>query len=250
MSAWTLAFQVVNFLILAAVLRRFLFKPVAAMVARRQSEIEASSKEADSAKRAAIDSRARYEWELEKLRSDRESTLAGLRAQAAGEHDKLLQQARAEAAAVVESARAKIDQERRDAATKLADSAVGLAADLAKRLLEQVAGAGIAEALLQRVCDHLENMPAERIRSLREELAPAGASLEVATAPALAPEAEARWSKRITTDLATDHPVRFVADDGLVAGAELRFPHTTISFCWRDGLSAAREDLVHHADGR
>jgi F-type H+-transporting ATPase subunit b len=250
MSPWTLAFQVVNFLILAAVLRRFLFKPVAAMVARRQNEIAASSQEADSAKRAATETRVRYENELDKLKADRERTLADLGAQIAEEHDKLLQQARAESAAIVEAARAEIERERREAAAKLADAAVGVAADLAKRLLEQVAGAGIAEALLQRVCDHLEHMPADRLRALREELARPEASLEVATAPALAPEAEARWSKRITEDLATSHPVRFVADDGLVAGAELRFPHTRISFCWRDGLNAAREDLVQHADGR
>jgi hypothetical protein len=127
---------------------------------------------------------------------------------------------------------------------------VELAADLAKRLLEQVAGTGIAEALLQRTCDHLEHMPADRLRSLREELAHDGASLEVATAPPLDEQAQARWSQRIAADVATGAPVRFVSDERLIAGAELRFPHTKISFCWRDGLGAARQELAHHADGR
>src|SRR5271169_6452619 len=38
-SWWTFALQAVNFLILIWLLRRFLFKPVSAIVARRQQEI-------------------------------------------------------------------------------------------------------------------------------------------------------------------------------------------------------------------
>jgi F-type H+-transporting ATPase subunit b len=250
MSAWSLAFQAINFVVLALVLRRFLFKPVATMIARRQGEIETASKEAAGAKGAAEEARAHYEQEGERLRAEREKSLSELRAQVAQEREKILLEARAEAERIVDAARAEVDEERRDAAGQLMDSAVGLAADLARRLLEQVTSAGVAEALLQRVCDHLENMPADRLRSLRDELTSGGASLEVATAPALPPGAEARWAERIAKDLGTERTVRFVADNALIGGAELRLPHTRISFCWRDGLKAAREDLVRHADGR
>jgi F-type H+-transporting ATPase subunit b len=249
MSAWTLAFQAINFVILALVLRRFLFKPVATMIARRQGEIEEASSDAKSAKGAAEEAQARYERDVQTLRAEREKTLGELRAQVAQERDKILLEARGEAAKIVESARKEVDEERRDAADKLMESAVGLAADLARRLLEQVTSAGVAEALLQRVCDHLENMPPDRLRSLRDELTSGATSLEVATAPALPPGAEARWAERIAKDLGTQRTVRFVADDALIAGAELRLPHTRISFCWRDGLNAAREELVRHADG-
>jgi F-type H+-transporting ATPase subunit b len=251
MSVWTLSFQVANFLVLAAVLYRFLFKPVTAMIARRQVEIESARKEAESGKRAAEESRAHYEKEVEKLHTERETSLAELRAQAARDRAATLEQARSEAARILESAKGTIAEERGDAAARLADAAVGLAADLSKRLLQQAAGPSIAEILLQRVCDHLESMPTDRLRALREELARGSAnSLEVATAPSLTPEAEARFAGRIATDLDTARAVRFVADPDLIAGAELRLPHTKISFSWRDGLAAAREELVAHADGR
>jgi F-type H+-transporting ATPase subunit b len=250
MSGWTFAFQVVNFLILALVLYRFLFKPVAAMVARRQSEMDAGSKEAESAKQAADESRAHYEGEREKLRAERESLLGELRAQVGKERDQTIAQARAESAIILEAARAEVGRERVDAAGQLTDAAVGLAIDLAKRLLEQVGIVDVAETLLQRACDHIESMPAERLRALGDELKGAQASLEVATSPALPAEAEARWAERIARDLDAGAAVKFVADAALIAGAELRFPHTKISFCWRDGLRAAREELVHHADAR
>lgn len=251
MSLWTLAFQVANFLVLAAVLHRFLFKPVTAMIARRQGEIDGAHQEAEAGKRAAEEARIKYEKEIEKLRAEREAALAEARAQAVRDRDAVLEKARGEAARIVDSARGSIESEREDAAARLADAAVGLAADLSKRLLQEAAGKDIAELLLQRVCDHLEAMPAERLQALRDELARGAAGgLEVATAPSLSAEAKARFAGRIAKDLDTASAVRFVADPDLIAGAELRLPHTKISMSWRDGLAAAREELVAHADGR
>src|SRR5579872_4966988 len=169
MSGWTFAFQVVNFLILALVLRRFLFKPVAAMVARRQGQIEATARDAESAKRAAEESRTLLDAEGEKIRTEREGKLAEARAELGRERDEGLARARSEAGAILEGARAEIARQRTDAVARLADEAVELAIDLARRLLEQAAGPEVCEILLQRACDHLENLPKERLRSLREE---------------------------------------------------------------------------------
>lgn len=248
MSIWTFAFQVVNFLILALVLRHFLFRPVTAMIAKRQGEIERASKEAEAAKRAADETHARYDDELAKLRLERERLLEDVRVQIAREREAATGQARAEAARILEAAGAEIARQRADVAGRLVDQAVGLGANLAKRLLEQVADTGIAEILLQRACDHLESMPAERLRALRAELQSGAAPLEVATSPALEAAAVTRWGQRIARDLDSGTQVRFVADAALIAGAELRFPQTKISFCWRDGLAEARRELVSRAD--
>lgn len=250
MSGWTLAFQTVNFLVLAAILYRFLFKPVTAIVARRQGEIEAASNEAERAKRAAEESRTHFEQERDKLRADAEVMRVQLRAEIAEQHEKALQQARSEAAALLEAARAEIERERQEAATAATDEALAVGVRLAARLLEQASGPAIAETLLERVCAHLEHLPADRRRTLSEELARGDGSLEVATAPSLAAQAQERWAQRIARDLDGAPAVRFVADAHLVAGAELRFPYTKISVCWRDGLDAAREELTRHADSR
>lgn len=249
MSLWTLGFQTANLLILAAVLRRFLFKPVTMTIARRQSQVDAASREAEAAKRAADESRAHFELERAKLQAQFDAMAAELRAQIGKEREKLAQQARSEAGALLESARAEIDRERREAAARTAGDAVALGVRLAARLLQQAAAAPIAETLLEQACAHLESLPIERRRSLSEEVARGAGLLEVATAPALSPEVQGRWAQRIARDLGGTPDVRFVADPDLIAGAELRFAHTRISVCWRDGLTDAREELAH-ADGR
>src|SRR5690348_1989578 len=114
MNGWTLAFQSVNFVILAAVLRRFLFQPVTRLVARRQAEIAATATEAARAREAAEEIRQRYDHELATLREGREQALEQARSLAAAEGQRLLEQAARNAQAVLESARAGLEQERRE----------------------------------------------------------------------------------------------------------------------------------------
>lgn len=250
MSLWTLAFQTVNFLVLAAVLKRVLFKPIAAMVSRRQEQIAAASKEVESARRDAEASRTHFEQARDDLRASFDAMGVELRAQIAQERAKLAEQARAEASALLESARGEIEREREEAAERIASDAVSLGVRLATRMLELSSGPEIAETLLEHVCGHLESLPIERRRLLSEEVARNTGSLEVATAPGLAPEAQRRWAQRIAADFDGSPAVHFVTDPRLIAGAELRLSHTKISVCWRDGLDAAREELARHADGR
>lgn len=249
MSAWTLAFQVVNFLILAAVLYRFLFKPVQKMIARRQAEIENASKAAEAIKRAAEADRAQYQQQSQKLCAERDTLLTEARGAMTEERERVLSQARAEADGIRSAARAEMDQERNDAVQELAGQAVTLAADIAARLLEQVASTRFLEAFLRQLCEHLEHLPADKLRELREELSERVSPI-VATSPALDLPQQTEWSKRIAEDLGTHGSVTFITDAELVAGAELRLPHTSISFSWRDGLTRARAELGQHANGR
>ena len=52
-SWWTFGLQAVNFLVLVWLLRRFLFKPVTAMVARRKEEIARGMAEVAAEKQTA-----------------------------------------------------------------------------------------------------------------------------------------------------------------------------------------------------
>jgi len=52
-SLWNMGLQTVNFVILALLLNRFLFKPVRAVLAKRQETIEASMREAEAKKAEA-----------------------------------------------------------------------------------------------------------------------------------------------------------------------------------------------------
>jgi F-type H+-transporting ATPase subunit b len=248
MSGWTLVFQVINFLVLALLLRRFLFEPVNAMITRRQEELERTQTEGDRARHGGEEFRAEAERALAGVGQERARILAEARNASEKEESEILEEARREAANIVEGARREVESEKDVALDTLESKAVDLAVAIAQRMLEEVAAAPIAEAFLERLCRHIDTLPAERLRALGDELK--GRELLIATAPAVSEEVAKRWSDVIAEHLGRKIAARFVHDASLVTGVELRFPHTTLSFSWRDGLRAALEELTDHVDHR
>lgn len=242
MSGWTLLFQVVNFLVLAALLRRFLFKPVMAMVAKRQQAIEHATSEGERLRHDAAEIHASAEAALEAAAETRDRALSEARAQAEREREAALGETRREAQTILDAAKRDVEVERERAADAMAGGAVVIGTALARRLLGQMITAPIADAFLARLCEDLDRLSDERKRALREDLG--AQDLIIATAPPLGPAAAGSWRGEIASRLWPDLSLRNVSDESLVAGAELRFPHATISFCWRDAIETARKEMV------
>lgn len=242
MSGWNLTFQIVNFLVLAALLRRLLFKPVMAMVAKRQQEIERATSEGERVRHDADEIRASAEKALAAAAETRDRALSEARAQAERERDNALAETRREAQAILEATKREVEAEREKAADTMAGGAVTIATALAQRLVGQLITTPIADAFLARLCEDLDRLSEERKRSLREDLG--AQDLVIATAPPLGPDAVGRWRGEIASRLWPGVSLRNVGDESLVAGAELRFPHATISFCWRDAIETARKEMV------
>ncbi|HVW24476.1 MAG TPA: ATP synthase F0 subunit B [Polyangiaceae bacterium] len=248
MSGWSVAFQVINFLVLAAVLRHFLFKPVGTIIEQRQQQIERQRAEAEGIRHEAEAVRSEVERARRELGTERTRLLEETREQIAKERREALATTRERAEALLQNAHGEIDHERELATEKIYREAVDLGILVARRLVEQVRSTNVAEAFLARLCEDLdERLPRQR-SSLQRELD--GAEVLIATAPALDADAQRRWLARITSQLGDGVRARFVQDEALIAGAELRLPHTSFSFSFRDGLRTAREELVKNAERR
>jgi len=234
---WGLTLQAINFAVLAWLLRRFLYRPILAMIDQRQALVEKDFHEARAAKRAAEVHLKGYEQRVAEIAAERERLLADARTHIEVERREVLVHAEAEAASAVENQRRALEEERRAAADQLGERAVDLGLDLARLLLSQLSSAAVAEALLEGVCRRLGDVPPDRLRDR-------GPVVVIGTAPALDEAAQARWSERIGALLDSGTEFVFVHDDALIAGAELRFPSMVVSFSWRDSLEEARSRMV------
>lgn len=242
MNPFTLIFQIINFLVLMAILRRFLFKPVMAMVAKRQLEIQTATAEGERLRREATDVHAAAEKALAAAADAQARSLGEARAQAERERANALEETRRETAALLETARRDIEIERDKAADAMAKEAVAVGVKLSRQLLGQIGAGPVLESFLARLCDAVERLPDDRKRALRQDLD--GQDLVIATAPPLEEAAAKRWLPEIEARFGPGLRLHAVADESLLAGAELRFPHAAISFCWRDGVQAAEKELV------
>ena len=75
---WALALQATNFVILAWLLHRFLYRPVTTVVAQRRALVQKDFEEAQQAKHAADVHRRGYEHRIAEITSERERVIAEL----------------------------------------------------------------------------------------------------------------------------------------------------------------------------
>ena len=89
----TFGFQLVNVLVLLAILRHFLFRPVAGVIARRQAETDATLKAAADARAGAEAATARAKAEAEATAAARHEVLVKAQAEAEAQRAAILQKA-------------------------------------------------------------------------------------------------------------------------------------------------------------
>lgn len=240
---WTLALQALNFLILVWLLWRFLYRPVKEVIARRKALTDEAFAEAAKAKEDAEKSRQQFEESKEGLASERREMLKKIHEEQEAERARLLDEARDQAAALIDEGRKTIAGEREAALDELRDQAAALAVDLAATLLKEAgADAPMAGALagLEKEFTALSDEERERLKA---DLAANGAELKVVTAQPLATEDQDRWRQRIAGFLDCDAPTSFVTDPAILGGAELRFPHALIRASWANHLEQAKKAI-------
>lgn len=109
---WNILFNIINLLILYFLMKRFLFKPVKNILAKRQEEAESRFREADEKEAKAQESAAKYEALLADAEDEKTKLLADARQNASGEYGRLMEEARQKADGIVEKAKADAEKEK------------------------------------------------------------------------------------------------------------------------------------------
>jgi F-type H+-transporting ATPase subunit b len=147
-SSWaTFLFEVANFLLLAALLGWFFFRPVREALEKRRGRLEAEEREA--AEKLAEAERALAE--AAERRSELETSLASLRErvreEAERERARMLDAAREQAQRERETLKTELTALRRGQAKRIAGDAAAAAREIVVRLLEQIEGPDLEQAL-------------------------------------------------------------------------------------------------------
>jgi len=146
----TIIFQILNFLILLAVLSWFLFRPLLRVMRTREESITARLREAEESSQAAATERAQLEQERQHARTAAETLLAEARLQAADERTRILAAGRADVARLVAEGQQTIQEHERAALEQAERRVRGSAATLAGTLIRDAAGTAVHEQLLAR----------------------------------------------------------------------------------------------------
>jgi len=158
-ATWvTLLFEAANFLLLAAVLAWFFFRPVRDALERRRSELESEQKaaalarsEAEDALRQARERRIELEGSLEELRER-------VRLEAENQAEQLIDAARIQTQNERETLKGELVSQRRAQARSLGQDAALAAREIVVSLMDEIDGPGLERALLRTACRELEKL--------------------------------------------------------------------------------------------
>jgi len=250
---WTLFFQTVNFLILVWLLQRFLYRPVLAIIDRRRKETDSLIDAAKQAREEAEKERQDLVDEHKAIGQERETVLAAAKHDADDVRKNLIVEAHEQTDRMLAEARAKLAQEREEAAIELHRHAATIAVGLAGHVLQAVAGETLDDAFFDAAIASLDTLSQEERDSLRQAIERADTempSLHMVTARPLGAEQKARYQAALAKFLGHEPAISFAVDEGLIAGLELHLPHTIVHHSVRSTLDQAVQEIDDDAAPR
>jgi F-type H+-transporting ATPase subunit b len=151
----SLIIQMLNFLVLLAILHRLLYKPLLAKMEERSAAIKTSLEAADAARAAAARQQEENAERLRAAYAEAQSIRAAALKEAGEEQRKLVEAARREAQQLVESARAQTEADIRRAREELrrevSDIAVAVAEKLVRKSLRDEEHRRIVDDAIARI---------------------------------------------------------------------------------------------------
>lgn len=142
-------YTLINIVILVALLRIFLWKPVLGILEKRRETIRNDLDRAAQTNREAQAVKAEYETALTGARQESAALMEQARAQAAEKYNAILAQANADAGSILEKARADARAEKE----QVMSEARGELADLAVLAAAKLLGGTVDEAADRRILD-------------------------------------------------------------------------------------------------
>ena len=129
----SLLFTIINLIVFYLLLKKFLFKPVMGIMEKREKMIADGLKNASDSQEEAARLKAEYEKALEGAKAEAKKT-------AAGESERILQEANTEAVGILKDARKTIENERKQTMNDLQSEIAGLAMQAARKIVDDIKG--------------------------------------------------------------------------------------------------------------
>lgn len=134
---WTFVFQIANLFLTVYLMKRFLFKPINAMLEKRKALADAEIQDAVKAKEEAQAMKAEYELNMQEAKNKANEILVSAQKTAAIQSEEMLKEASEQVTAMKAKAESDIAQEKRKAVNEIKDEIGGIAMEIAGKVIER-----------------------------------------------------------------------------------------------------------------
>lgn len=238
----TVAAQIVNFLVLVWLLKRFLYQPVLDAMAKREQLIQDRLATAEQREETASEEAAHYRQEREDLAEEREQLLTAARHEADEIRHKLKEEARAEVDKLRQRWLQELEAEEEQILADIAGQVSRQTFQASRRVLAELADSELEVRMVKVFLDKLDDIGAEERTSLAA--ATAGNEVSVATAFDLPDNLRSEIERRVSSLLGLDSRIRFETVPEFVCGIELEVGAHKVAWNITDYLGELEQNVV------
>lgn len=241
----TFVLEIINFLILVWILKRFLYHPILGIVARRRDGIEKAMSDARSIEADAIELKQRNQRELLLWEEEKEAAKARLREELAAERERLMSELEISVAEECERRRVLDERRQYEFRRTVEEQGIAQGAAFSAKLLARAATPELEARLYTLLLEDLRGLHTEDRRAVAEAAAAPGLQLRVQSAFALDADRRAQLEQALYAVVGRTPPVEYRENRELVAGFQVSIGPWVLHANLRDELKFFSGALRH-----
>ncbi len=242
---FTVVAQIINFLILVLLLRRFLYGPIIRIMDEREEDISRRIEEAEEKEKKAEKEEAAYRDLKYELEQKREEMVARAEEEAQEWRKELRQKARTEIDSLQEQWKEALERERE---TFLQDFKIRAGEEIhqvLRRILKELSGRDLEEQMIGIFLEKLAELPEQEKKKITSAMqrAEENKGIQVSTARMLPEKLQKEVEEEIKKMIGNSVGINFREDQDLICGIELRSLGYKVAWNIDDFLETLVEEL-------
>jgi F-type H+-transporting ATPase subunit b len=246
---FTVIAQVVNFLILVYLLKRFLYKPILEAIDAREKRVAAQLQEAADQKKEAEDQHQKFQQLHEELDKNKESLIAAAKKEAETEHQRLLESARKEYDELRSHLQESLKKEQASLSRDLKQRVQGEVFEIARKALADLANISLEAQIINVFIQKIQALNSKEKEQLIAAIKPTDGPLTVRSAFELTKEQQAKIEETIQNQFGTATKLEFITATEEISGIELSANGFKIAWSIAEYLHSLEKRINGLTDG-
>lgn len=242
-DGFTVCAQLLNFLLLVWLLKRFLYRPVLEAIAAREKLIATQLQDAEQQKAVADGARREFQLKNETFEDERESLLSAVTEEVKRERLRMLEEARAEAETLRAGFADKLQHERQAWQREIIQRTQHEVFAIARQALQDLANASLEDQVVSILVRRLQELDSDEKARLISYLRSATHPVRVRSAFELRPVQQDIIQSTLTAILEIQIALRFEVAPELVCGIELLLNGYKVAWSIADYLASIEQSL-------
>ncbi len=240
---FTVGAQVLNFLILVWLMKRFLYKPILSAIDAREKRIAKELEAAETKKNEAQQEREEFQKKNEDFDQERAALLAKATEEAKAERERLMDEARQAADALEKKRQESLAREAKNLNQTITRRAQEEVFAIARKVLSDLATASLEERMVKVLLRRLCEMDGAAKVALNQALKATSDPALVRSVFELPAAQRDAIQKALNETFAADIPLRFETAPELVSGIELTANGQKVAWSIADDLKSLEKGV-------